>query len=232
MNILTLDSSQIDGTLALFIHNKKVAEKKYSRERRFSIHLVHDIENIIKNNKFTLKDIDYFAIIIGPGSFTGLRIGLTTIKALAWTLNKPIIPISTLRALAHNVHKDNTLICPLIDAKQNTIYGAGYFFKNKKYEEKIPDNKYTISQFKDLLIKIDPKDVVFLGNGAAVYRTQLGDVSIEDFQTITSSNIFHIAKSIITEEPKKIITEFMNLEPNYCNEEYVSFTSFPKSKMQ
>jgi len=218
MNIITLDSSQIDGTLALFLHDKKVAEKKYSRERRFSIHLVHDIENIIKENKCGLSAIDYFAVIIGPGSFTGLRIGLTTIKALAWAMKKPVIPISTLRALAQNVHEDNTLICPLIDARQNAIYGAGYFYSNKRYVEKIPDNKYTITQFLNLLEKRDKTNCVFLGDGVALYRDQLGNVSIHDSQTITSSNIFHIAKSIITEEQKKIVTEFMNLEPNYCND--------------
>src|SRR3989338_6734215 len=176
MNIITLDSSQIDGTLALFLHDEKVAEKKYSHERRFSIHLVHDIKNIIKENKCSLSDIDYFAVIIGPGSFTGLRIGLTTIKALAWAMKKPVIPISTLRALAQNVHEDNTLICPLTDARQNAIYGAGYFYSNKRYVEKIPDNKYTIAQFLDLLEKRDKTQCVFLGDGAALYRDQLGNV--------------------------------------------------------
>jgi len=125
--------------------------------------LVPTIKRALEALGWQLGDIDYFACGLGPGSFTGIRVGLSTIKGLSWALKKPIVGISTLDILACNASGIGGAVVPAIDAKRNLIYCSIYQFKNGALKRTAP---YMLLQEAELLKKI-PAHAVLLGDAAA-----------------------------------------------------------------
>lgn len=125
------------------------------------------IKEILDENQLGLKDIDRFAVAIGPGSYTGLRIGITTIKMFASILNKEVVGISTLQTLA-KAGKENCLIIAALDARNDNYFAGGYVLKDGIPKMVIPDGHYHI----DLLLKAVSEfaqkegitELLFLGN--------------------------------------------------------------------
>ena len=82
------------------------------------------IDTVLKWSDITVADLDGCAVGVGPGSFTGVRIGVATIKSVCYALDKPIVGVSTLEAVAYNLRWTNGVICPLFDARRSEVYGA------------------------------------------------------------------------------------------------------------
>ena len=122
-----------------------------NQQKTHSESLVPMIENLLKLLGMEVADIDKFVIAKGPGSFTGLRIGMTIAKTLAQATKSELIPVSTLLALANNSSSDRLKV-PMIDARGNRIYGAVY---DKDFKEIIKEDLYTIDVFKDLVNDLD-----------------------------------------------------------------------------
>lgn len=122
-----------------------------NQQKTHSESLVPMIENLLKLLGMEVADIDKFVIAKGPGSFTGLRIGMTIAKTLAQASKKELVPVSTLLALANNSSSDRLKV-PMIDARGNRIYGAVY---DKDFKEIIKEDLYTIDVFKDLVNNLD-----------------------------------------------------------------------------
>src|SRR3989339_1180270 len=132
MKILAIDTSGIIAAVAVLDESKLLAEYILNHKKTHSVKLMPMIKEIISNLDLTLSEIDVFAASNGPGSFTGLRIGITTIKSMAYALKKPVISVPTLDALANNINKTDNLICPIIDARNNQVFTALYEWKDKK----------------------------------------------------------------------------------------------------
>lgn len=126
MKLLAIDTSTDYLTLAVTDGDKVIGRLHKKAERSHSSLLVPMIDRLLKRAKIRLKDIDAFAIGIGPGSFTGLRIGVATVKGLAYSLKKPVVAVPTLDAIAGNVKGFNGIICPVLDAKKNKVYACLY----------------------------------------------------------------------------------------------------------
>ncbi len=170
-------------SVALLSDSQLIKEENYFLGLRHSEKLLPTIKDILDASSFSLEDIDGFAIDIGPGSFTGLRIGLATLKGLVFGEKKKIIGVSSLDALAENVSnlsevspRTKTLICPIIDAKQERVYSALYTLSEAKLHSK-RKTKYEVIKIKDLLKKIKQGDslrriqkVIFLGDGLEKYQ--------------------------------------------------------------
>ena len=147
MRILSVSTATNHLSVALNDSQQIIVEKNEQDERNHSEHLDPLIDEILKENQLTLKDIDRFAVAIGPGSYTGLRIGITTVKMFASVLNKEVVGISTLQALAKSV-KEDALVITGLDARNNNYFAAGY--KSGDIPDNvIPDGHYNI----DVLIK-------------------------------------------------------------------------------
>ena len=101
-----------------------VAEHTLSIVKAHSSRLMPAIDQILKWADLTVHDLDACAVGIGPGSFTGIRIGVGTIKSLCYALKKPIIGVSTLEAIAYSLRYTDKLICPILDARKDEVYGA------------------------------------------------------------------------------------------------------------
>ena len=148
MIVLSIDSSSKVATVALLKDDTLIGEYILNDKREHSVLLMPMIENLLKNCNLTVDDIDGFVVSKGPGSFTGLRIGMATIKGMSVGSNKPYISISSLDALAYSISPFHGIICPIMDALRENVYTALFKNENKKLE-KILD--YTPLDLDDLI---------------------------------------------------------------------------------
>ncbi len=124
MKILGIDTSTPIGSVALIESGNLVAEHTLNIVQAHASRLMPAIDTVLKWGNMTAADLDGCAVGIGPGSFTGIRIGVATIKSLCYALDKPIVGVSTLEAIAYNLRWSERIICPILDARRNEIYGA------------------------------------------------------------------------------------------------------------
>mgnify|MGYP002560333890 CR=1 FL=1 len=175
MKILSLDTTGLVASCALVDENKTIAEFTTNYKKTHSQTLMPMVEAICKMIEVDLKDIDYIACANGPGSFTGLRIGAATAKGLAHGLNKKIIPIPTLDAIAYNVTHSNSLVVPIMDARRNQVYTAVY---DTSSEFKLL-SEYMACDINELLeyVKAISENAVFLGDGVPVFADKIKEYS-------------------------------------------------------
>ncbi len=126
MKILAVDTSSAAGSIALLDDARLMAEWTLQSALTHNRLLLKNIDLLLRQLGWTLEHLDGFAVTVGPGSFTGLRIGVTTVKTLAWTAGKPFVGIPSLDALAAPLGYASRPICPLLDARKNEIYHAIY----------------------------------------------------------------------------------------------------------
>ncbi len=212
MKILGIDTSTKFLCLS-FYDNGRICEYNLELDRKHSKLLLLTIEKAIKAFNWDIADIDYFACGIGPGSFTGVRIGITSIKGLSFCLGKPVLGVSTLDILAKNADRDG-LIVPAIDAKRNLIYCSIY--RNLKGSLK-RILAYKLLSLDDFLKQVKPNSII-LGDAVALYKGQflskIKGVSIldKDYWYPKGRNIIYLALRQI--EEKKINNAF-DIKPIY-----------------
>lgn len=135
MKILAIESSSAPASIAVTENDMPIGEFTICINRTHSEKLLPLIDSLLDAINLSAADIDLFAVSKGPGSFTGLRIGMAAAKLMAQTCGKPLIGVKTLEALAKNASVFNGFICPMIDARNNTVYTALYRCQNGKLEE-------------------------------------------------------------------------------------------------
>lgn len=166
MKILAMDTSSVNATVAVCDENRILGEYTVSNERAHSQIIMPMLESLLNHCSLTIKDIDVFAVALGPGSFTGLRIGISAMKTLAQSLSKPIIGVSSLDEVASSFFGTDKIICPIFDARRNEVYNALYLNGNKFVSERVVD-------FDELLIELSQKQVVFSGDAIIKYRDKI-----------------------------------------------------------
>jgi tRNA threonylcarbamoyladenosine biosynthesis protein TsaB len=166
MKILAVDTSTDYLSVAISDGAKILAGYHRPSHRNHSRLLVPAIAGIMKKAGLKFSDIDAFAVSIGPGSFTGLRIGVVTLKGLAYSLGKPIITIPTLDLIAKNAGPFKGIVCPVIDAKKKKVYAAIYRYDGRKLKRL---TRYLLVPAEDLLKMTAKYDkVLFLGDGVGL----------------------------------------------------------------
>jgi len=130
MKILSIECSAVPCSAAIIENEKVIASSFVNVKLTHSQTLMPMVEEMLKSAKVSLSEIDGFAVSYGPGSFTGIRIGISAIKGLALPLNKPCVGVSTLDTIAENYRFQNTVICACMDARCNQVYNALYMAKN------------------------------------------------------------------------------------------------------
>ncbi len=130
IKILALDSTAEVSTVAICENEKLLSEITINTGNTHSQTLLPAVEQSLKLAELSFDDIDAFACSTGPGSFTGVRIGVSTIKGIAYGKNKPCVPISTLEALAYNLIGANGMICPVMNARRSQVYNAIFKCEN------------------------------------------------------------------------------------------------------
>ena len=168
MKILGIDTTTKFLCLGIY-DNSKIYEFNLEVGVRLSSLLSVTIKRVQDALDWKAGDVDYFACGLGPGSFTGVRVGLATIKGMSWALNKPVIGISTLDILARNVRDKSRQIVPMVDAKRNLIYSSVYRNKNGQLTRIKPYLLLTIDEF----LKKVKTNAIILGDAAGLYRDKI-----------------------------------------------------------
>ncbi len=176
MKILAADTSSMSCSVAVVNKTSVLAELTVTTGETHSKHLMGLIRDVMALSKMSISDIDGFAVAIGPGTFTGLRIGMSSIKGLAAASAKPIVGISSLDVLATQSSYASSLICPLIDARRGEVYFSRYRFSRagdkqgglvKECDELVLPPAEAIGEINE--------PCVFIGNGALLYKQDILD---------------------------------------------------------
>lgn len=166
---LGIDTANTPLSIAIVKDGKVITEENTSAPMNHSLRAMPAIEEAFKRASLAPSDIDAIAVAEGPGSYTGVRIGVTVAKTLAWTLEKPLIGVSSLKALAMNGLFFDGLICPLIDARRNHVYAGLFEVKDGIVSEKIEDKHVSIE---DLLAELQTlkEPILFIGTDVALHE--------------------------------------------------------------
>ena len=171
MLILGLDTSAVTASVGLVRDGEVLCEFSLTGGLTHSEHLIPMIENCLDYCTLTPRDIDAYAVSVGPGSFTGLRIGVSTVKGLAFAENKPCIPVSALEALAEGLVASQGVICPAMDARRGEFYNALFLAKGDVPERLCEDRAIAASELEEELGSYD--SVWLIGDGAAKLSSML-----------------------------------------------------------
>lgn len=169
MNLLAIDASGIAGSVAYLKDGKLAGEYYFCDKLTHSQTIMPMLEHMKSLIQIDLDTVDAVAVTAGPGSFTGLRIGVTAAKALALALNVPIIGVPTLDVMANGIPFTEHYICPIMDARRNQVYTALYKGTEGKVERLTEHMATDINDYLESLKERDGK-IIFLGDGVAVYR--------------------------------------------------------------
>ncbi len=169
MNILAIDTSGIVASVAIGNEDKILGEITLNYKQNHSVTIMPMIDSLLKMLDMDIEEIDYFAFTKGPGSFTGLRIGASTVKAMAHSLDKKIVPISTLQAMAFNIVDNGRFIVPIIDAKAERVFAGIYKNENGKLEPVVEDYATDINELLTYILDNDIEPI-FLGDGSIAYK--------------------------------------------------------------
>ena len=169
MKILGIDTSTKYLSVAITDRDRLIGKSSQETGQMHSAHLIPMIQKLLKKSKLQLKDIDLFSMSIGPGSFTGLRIGVSVVKGFVAVSKKPIVAVPTLDIIAQNASYHNGKVCVIVDARKQQIYACLYEIKNKNVKR---ISKYMLLKIDDLLKQLRG-EVLFLGDGIALYKEEI-----------------------------------------------------------
>lgn len=169
MRILALDSSGMTASVAVVDEDRLLAEYTVDYKKTHSQTLLPMLDTIAQMVELDMDSLDAIAVAGGPGSFTGLRIGSATAKGLGLALDKPLVHIPTLDALAYNLYGTDSLICPMMDARRKQVYTGIYHFEDERL---VADMEQTAEGVEELICQINAlgRRVIFLGDGVPVYQ--------------------------------------------------------------
>lgn len=213
MKILAIDTSSKNASVAITENEEKLIELNNSEEKTHSQKLMPMIDKALKETSTSLDDINLIVCCLGPGSFTGVRIGIATAKAFADSKNIPVVGMSSLESLAYNLNTEG-YICSLIDAGHGNTY-TGFFrigkdennnfqtvqenltFLDLKNEEGNITEKKLIDFLEDNIKNDKEKIIYFVGDGTTLYKDMLQNLKKSDY-IIKLSNDFQNTSSGIT----------------------------------
>lgn len=160
MRILAIDSSSAPASAAVAENGKIIGEFTININRTHSEKLLPMTDSLLDTLGLKVSDMDAFAISRGPGSFTGLRIGMSAVKLMAEVSAKPLIAVDTLEAMAANVALDDGIICPMIDARNNTVFTALYSFSGGELKEIMAADAVKVEEIAEKLVLYGEKVTV------------------------------------------------------------------------
>lgn len=171
MKLLAIDSSGLVASVAVIEEETLVAEYTMNYKKTHSQTLLPMLEEIKKSIDLDLSSIDAIAVAAGPGSFTGLRIGSATAKGLGLALDKPLISVPTVDALAYNLYDtdEDTIICPIMDARRKQVYTGMYCFLNHQMQVVKEQDAVALEELIKELNQME-RPVIFLGDAVPVYK--------------------------------------------------------------
>jgi tRNA threonylcarbamoyladenosine biosynthesis protein TsaB len=174
MKILSVETSTMLGGIAIMDDaSGLIAETRMNVKSTHSERLMTEIDHVLKQSGLDMSRIDAFAIAIGPGSFTGLRIGLSTVKGFSYATGRPIVSIPTLDAFAWNFPFSCYPVCTLLDARKKEVYAALFVWEEDGFRKLKNEQAVKISKFLEEVKGLSYKHIIFAGEGAVLYQDEI-----------------------------------------------------------
>ena len=215
MLVLAIDTATKIGSVALYDDKTGVIGEinLYVKVNHSNV-IMDAVDSLFKLSGLTIKDVDRIAVTIGPGSFTGIRIGTAIAKGLAYSLKKPIVGVNELDVLAHMGENREDIIVPLIDARKERVYFSKY-----RYIDNIllREEEYKDGELRDVLEELKGKKVTFIGDGAIVNEKLINEILEKDYTIFSKANSIPragVAAQISLHLPED---NLYTLEPLYVN---------------
>lgn len=215
MLVLAIDTATKIGSVALYDDKIGVIGEinLYVKVNHSNV-IMDAVDSLFKLSGLTIKDVDRIAVTIGPGSFTGIRIGTAIAKGLAYSLKKPIVGVNELDVLAHMGENREDIIVPLIDARKERVYFSKY-----RYIDNIllREEEYKDGELREILEDLKGKKVTFIGDGATVNEKLINEILEKDYTIFSKANSIPragIAAQISLHLPED---NLYTLEPLYVN---------------
>jgi tRNA threonylcarbamoyladenosine biosynthesis protein TsaB len=181
MKVLAIDTSNYVLGVALLEEDKVIGEYITNLKKNHSVRAMPAIEHLLKDCDVTPKELSKIVVAKGPGSYTGVRIGVTIAKTLAWSLNIPLVGVSSLAVLASAGRYFNGLIAPLFDARRGNIYTGLYRYENGQLVAEIDDCHMLAEEWAKMIASYH-QPVLFIGNDVPIhfkmFKQVLGDKAI------------------------------------------------------
>ncbi|MBF0541508.1 MAG: tRNA (adenosine(37)-N6)-threonylcarbamoyltransferase complex dimerization subunit type 1 TsaB [Nitrospirae bacterium] len=198
MKVLSVDTSTHICRAGIFdSENGIIAELSvnltFKNQKRHTEYLIHLIDTILDKSLLSLEEIDIFALVVGPGSYTGLRAGVSTIKGLAFALDKPIVPINTLEALGWNFPYSSVPICATIGAKKNEIHYGFYRCVGQDIIDTGVKGLYKIENFHEII----REKTIIVGDAVLLYLDIVKE-NISDYGIFPRHNLHYISISTVS----------------------------------
>ena len=215
MLVLAIDTATKIGSVALYDDKIGVIGEinLYVKVNHSNV-IMDAVNSLFKLSRLTIKDVDRIAVTIGPGSFTGIRIGTAIAKGLAYSLKKPIVGVNELDVLAHMGENREDIIVPLIDARKERVYFSKY-----RYIDNIllREEEYKDGELREILDDLKGKKVTFIGDGAIVNERLINEILEKDYNIFSKANSIPragVAAQISLHLPED---NLYTLEPLYVN---------------
>lgn len=169
MLLLAIESSGLVASVALMTEDKLIGEYTTNFKKTHSQTLLPMMDAVVQMTGISLDQVDAIVISGGPGSFTGLRIGAATAKGLGLALDKPLVNVPTVDALAFNLYGTEKIICPIMDARRQQVYTGLYTFEGDDFKVLCPQKAVGIDEIVKEINEMG-KAVIFLGDGVPVHK--------------------------------------------------------------
>ncbi|MCF6465265.1 tRNA (adenosine(37)-N6)-threonylcarbamoyltransferase complex dimerization subunit type 1 TsaB [Clostridium sp. Cult2] len=220
MKVLGVDTSTMMATCAVLDNQRLLGEYSLNQEMTHSENLVPMIKEVLDNLNLHVSDIDLFGVGLGPGSFTGLRIGIATMKSFAHVFDKPIIGISTLEGLAFNLVHEGPIV-PMIDARRNRVYTGIYKWEKGRLINILKPSIMEMDELLEMLNK-DFSNIMINGNGAFIHQEKINS-RLKDKANLSPINLNGCRASSIAELALLKVNEhnhydYYNIVPEYLRE--------------
>lgn len=214
MLILAIDTSTNVGTVALYSSELGlVGEISINIKRTHSENIMVAIDDLLKITEHTINDVDKFAVSIGPGSFTGIRIGVAVAKGLSYSTGKPIVGVNELDVIANGVADTDNFIVPIIDARKERGYFSIYSYENEILKRQ---GEYEVGEIREYLQNKKDKKIIFMGDGAIKYKDLIKEIMGENARFAIKSLSLPRA-GVIAEISQDMESNLYTLEPFYLS---------------
>lgn len=218
MRILAIESSAVTASVAIMDETTLIAEYTINHKMTHSQTLLPMIDEIFSMIQMKPEDVDVIAVSEGPGSFTGLRIGAATGKGIALALDKKMVSVPTLAAMAYNLYGDDRYICPVMDARRKHLYGGIYTFEGNRLVTKKDVSLISYEELAQELAGLD-RQVVLTGDGADVagdfLKQQLGDKCVIAPPQIKSQRAGSVALLAMQMAQEGLFVSADEMKPEY-----------------
>ena len=215
MKILAIESSNQTMSAAVCENGRLLAEVTTNGNLQHSTQLMPAVDHVMKLAGWKPADLECIAVAKGPGSYTGVRIGATIAKTLAWTLAIPLVPISSLKVIAGNCEGAAHKLVPLIDARRGNCYTAVYQFEDNLLVERIADTHIASEEWFQRLLA-EEGTYLFVGEDVSKYRERIGELFKEralfagESQALPRASVLAtLSESATAEDPHTFVPSYL-----------------------